>query len=55
MVRMCDVMTLACATVMAAGTVATAQNKAAAPAEAAVQSPAPGSFRQIAGNNMTGL
>ncbi|MBX3406413.1 MAG: hypothetical protein KF869_06590 [Phycisphaeraceae bacterium] len=55
MVRMCDVMTLACATVMAAGTVATAQNKAAAPAEAAVQSPAPGSFRQIAGNNMTGF
>lgn len=55
MVRMCDVMTLACATVMAAGTVATAQNKAAAPAEAVEQVTAPGSFRQIAGNNMTGF
>lgn len=56
MVRMCDVMTLACATVMAAGTVATAQNKAAAPVEAGVQvSTNPGSFRQIAGNNVSGL
>lgn len=55
MVRMCDIMTLACATVMAAGTAATANDKAAAPIQAQPTAVTPGSFQQAMGAGWTGL
>lgn len=55
MVRMCDIMTLACATVMAAGTAATANDKAAAPVTAQPTVNTPGSFAQVMGADWTGL
>ncbi len=55
MVRMCDIMTLACATVMAAGTAATANDKAAAPVQGQPSATTPGSFRQVMGADWTGV
>lgn len=55
MVRMCDIMTLACATVMAAGSAATASDKAAAPVQAQPTVVTPGSFAQVMGAGWTGL
>ena len=55
MVRMCDILTLACATVMAAGTAATANDKSAAPVAAQPSVTTPGSFRQVMGSDWTGL
>lgn len=55
MVRMCDIMTLACATVMAAGTAATANDKSAAPVQGATAVTTPGSFAQVMGSDWTGL
>lgn len=56
MVRMCDIMTLACATVMAAGTAATANDKSAAPVQGqqAVNTTL-GSFAQLMGADWHGL
>jgi len=55
MVRMCDIMTLACATVMAAGTVATADDKAAAPVSGQPVVTTPGSFAQVMGEGWSGI
>jgi hypothetical protein len=48
-------MTLACATVMAAGTAATANDKAAAPVAAQPVAATPGSFAQVMGADWQGL